>query len=81
VRVKYRGYLDRERDRIRRTQDLDQLPIPAGFEFGWIGGISHEGREKLGRHRPETVGQASRISGVSPADIGVLLIALRKKAG
>jgi tRNA uridine 5-carboxymethylaminomethyl modification enzyme len=81
VRVKYRGDLDRERDRIRRTQDLDHLPIPAGFEFGWIGGISHEGREKLGRHRPETVGQASRISGVSPADIGVLLIALRKKAG
>jgi len=81
TRIKYRGYLDREESRIRRHRDLEGLPIPEDLDFGAIRGISHEGREKLARIRPMTVGQASRISGVSPADVGVLLVTLRRRAG
>jgi tRNA uridine 5-carboxymethylaminomethyl modification enzyme len=81
VRIKYRGYLVRERDRIERTRGLEDVRIPPAYDFGLVGGISFEAREKLGKLRPETVGQASRISGVSPADIGVLLVALRRKVG
>ncbi len=81
VRQKYRGYLERERARIRRYRDLEHVSIPEDLEFSVLGGISAEGREKLGRIRPATVGQASRISGVSPADISVLLVALRRRAG
>ena len=57
------------------------MRVPPHLNFGEMRGISSEGREKLTRLRPETVGQASRISGVSPADISVLLVALRRKAG
>ena len=81
IRLKYRGYLEREQARIRRHQGLEKLAIPAGVDYGSLRGISMEGREKLDRIRPLTVGQASRISGVSPADIGVLLVALKRRAG
>jgi tRNA uridine 5-carboxymethylaminomethyl modification enzyme len=81
IRLKYRGYLQREKNRIRRFRDLEGVRIPERLDFAEIRGMSMEGREKLARIRPETVGQASRISGVSPADVSVLLVALRKKAG
>ena len=81
VRLKYRGYLKREKNRIRRFRDLEDMGIPGRLDFQQIRGISTEGREKLTRIRPETIGQASRISGVSPADVSVLLVALRKRAG
>jgi tRNA uridine 5-carboxymethylaminomethyl modification enzyme len=81
IRRKYRGYLDREEVRIRRHRDLEGVGIPEGFDFASIRGISTEGREKLGRIRPATVGQATRISGVSPADVSVLLVSLRRRAG
>jgi tRNA uridine 5-carboxymethylaminomethyl modification enzyme len=81
IRLKYRGYLEREKERLRRFRDLEGVTVPAHLNFGELRGISSEGREKLTRVRPETVGQASRISGVSPADIAVLLVALRRKAG
>jgi tRNA uridine 5-carboxymethylaminomethyl modification enzyme len=81
IRRKYRGYLDREETRIQRHRDLEGVGIPAGLDFASIRGISTEGREKLGRIRPATVGQATRISGVSPADVSVLLVSLRRLAG
>jgi tRNA uridine 5-carboxymethylaminomethyl modification enzyme len=81
IRAKYRGYLEREDARIQKHRDLEGLPIPEGIDFQVLQGISMEGREKLGRVRPLTVGQAARISGVSPSDVGVLLVALRKRAG
>ena len=67
--------------RILRFRDLEGVRIPERLDFASIHAISTEGREKLARIRPETVGQAARISGVSPADVSVLLVALRKKAG
>jgi tRNA uridine 5-carboxymethylaminomethyl modification enzyme len=81
VRIKYRGYLDRERGRIRRFRGLEGRRIPSDLDIASIRGISTEGREKLARIQPETVGQASRIPGVSPADIHVLLVALQRWSG
>jgi tRNA uridine 5-carboxymethylaminomethyl modification enzyme len=78
IRAKYRGYLERERKRIRRFRDLEKRAIPTELDYDSLRGISTEGREKLARLRPHTVGQASRISGVSPADVHVLLVSLRK---
>lgn len=77
VRAKYRGYLAREEVRIHRMRTMDRVRIPGAFRYEGIRGISMEGREKLARIRPGTVGQASRISGVSPSDVGVLLVTLR----
>jgi tRNA uridine 5-carboxymethylaminomethyl modification enzyme len=81
IRAKYRGYLDREKERIRRFRGLEERPIPEGIDYSAIRGISTEGRQKLGKVRPLTIGQATRISGVSPSDINVLLVALRRRAG
>ena len=75
---KYRGYIERERlqvDRLSRHQDQ---AIPVNTDYSSMAAISFEARQKLQRIQPETIGQASRISGVSPADISILLILLRK---
>ena len=81
IRTKYRGYLDREKGRIRRFRGMEKRGIPDELDYRALRGLSNEGREKLARTRPGTVGQASRISGVSPADVSVLLVALRRMAG
>lgn len=77
IEIKYRGYIDRERSRIDRLRRLDDATIPREIAYGEIHGLSTEATQKLSAVRPETVGQAGRIPGVSPADIGVLLIHLR----
>ena len=74
VNIKYQGYIDREKviaDKLRR---LEYINIPEGYDFSKISGLSIECRQKLEKYRPATIGQASRISGVSPSDISVLLI-------
>lgn len=74
ISLKYKGYIDRERviaDKLRR---LEYINIPEGYDFNKISGLSIECRQKLEKYRPATIGQASRISGVSPSDISVLLI-------
>ena len=77
ILLKYRGYIDRERESAERMQRLEKVRIPEGMRFEEITAISTEGRQKLAKIRPETIGQASRIPGVSPADINVLLVLLR----
>ena len=74
---KYAGYLERQHKEIKRLKSFENLAIPAGFDFKGVKGLRNEAREKLARFCPHSVGQASRISGVSPADITVLLVALR----
>ena len=74
VNIKYKGYIDREKvvaDKLRR---LEYINIPENYDFSRISGLSIECRQKLEKYRPATIGQASRISGVSPSDISVLLI-------
>tara|TARA_B100001287_G_scaffold125709_1_gene105951 strand:+ start:11993 stop:13864 length:1872 start_codon:yes stop_codon:yes gene_type:complete len=74
--VKYGGYLDREKQTAEKMKRLENIKIPTGFEFEKLHSISTEGRQKLKEIEPLTIGQASRISGVSPSDINVLLIYL-----
>jgi tRNA uridine 5-carboxymethylaminomethyl modification enzyme len=77
--VKYRGYLERERRMASRFKDLDDWPIPNDFSYEGINGLRTEARAKLGEVRPSTLGQASRISGVNPADISLLMVHIRGK--
>jgi len=76
--VKFEGYLEREDAAVRRFKKLEDKRIPPGVNYGSLVGLSNEAREKLGRVQPVSVGAASRISGVSPADISVLLVHLEK---
>ena len=77
VELKYEGYIERECRNIERLQRLEALRIPERFEYGAVDALSQESREKLALVRPRTLGQASRISGVRPADVSVLLVQLR----
>jgi tRNA uridine 5-carboxymethylaminomethyl modification enzyme len=73
----YDGYLQRQEDEVRRAEELDGMRIPDSFDFKGLSGLSYESVEKLGRVRPTTVGQASRVPGVRPADIALLIGHLR----
>ena len=72
--IKYQGYIKREKENADKIQRLDNLEIPDRFNYSGVKGLSTEGRMKLENTKPLTVGQASRISGVSPSDISVLLV-------
>ncbi len=74
ITLKYEGYIRLEEERIRRFQQLEDRPLPAGIDYGAISGLRLEARQKLSRLCPASIGQAARISGVSPADISVLLV-------
>ncbi len=76
--LKYEGYLDRQRAMIRQMEEKEQMPIPRGFDYGAVKNITNEAREKLSRIEPTNLGQASRISGVSPADVSVLMVLLKQ---
>ena len=76
ILIKYDGYIKREKENVDKQQRLDYVKIPSGFDFMSVSAISTEARQKLDRVRPDTIGQASRIPGVSPSDINVLLIIL-----
>lgn len=76
IEIKYQGYIEKERENVRKLQRLENVTIPEGFDFMPIRSISIEARQKLAAVRPRNIAQASRISGVSPADISVLLIFL-----
>lgn len=77
IEVKYEGYLKRQEEQIRMLTKSEAIAIPHDFDFTLLRSLSREGQEKLHRVRPRTIAQASRISGVTPADISVLMIALR----
>ena len=78
IQTKYQGYIERQRDEVSRHQHLDALPLPTDFDYRAVRGLSAEVQQKLTTHRPETVGQASRISGVTPAAISLLLVHLKR---
>ena len=74
ISVKYKGYIERERKMADKIMRLEKLEIPSDFDFDKISSLSIESRQKLKKYAPRTIAQASRISGVSPADISVLLV-------
>jgi len=79
-RVKYRGYLERETRNARKLHDLESFKVPAGFNFQNAHGLRIEARQKLHAIQPQTLGQASRVSGVTPADISLLMVLFRSKS-
>ena len=79
IAVKYEGYIRKQLDQVEHMRKLEKRLLPEDIDYSDIIGLRLEAREKLNRIRPKSVGQASRISGVSPADVSVLLIYLAKE--
>lgn len=75
--LKYAGYIDRQNTEVSRLEHIDKIKIPPQFDYSSVIGLRNEAREKLKKFRPENLGGASRISGVSPADIQILMVALK----
>ena len=78
IAAKYSGYIDRQKDEVERAAHYETLKLPADMDYMQVTALSIEVRQKLQKHRPETLGQASRISGVTPAAISLLMIHLKK---
>ncbi|MBK6851850.1 MAG: tRNA uridine-5-carboxymethylaminomethyl(34) synthesis enzyme MnmG [Burkholderiales bacterium] len=79
IAVKYAGYIDKQRDEVERSSHFEHLRLPADLDYAQVTALSIEVRQKLARARPETLGHASRISGVTPAAVSLLLVHLKKK--
>lgn len=80
IDLKYEGYLSRESEMVSRMEKLESMPIPTSLRYSELSNITMEAREKLDKIQPSNLGQASRISGVSPADISVLMVLIKKGA-
>ncbi|WP_415879438.1 tRNA uridine-5-carboxymethylaminomethyl(34) synthesis enzyme MnmG [Methylomonas sp. TEB] len=80
IQAKYAGYIDRQQTEINRTQRYEHLKLPENVDYSLVSGLSNEVSEKLKKQRPETLGQASRIPGITPAAISLLLVHLKKKS-
>jgi tRNA uridine 5-carboxymethylaminomethyl modification enzyme len=78
IATKYAGYIDKQVDEVQRASAYEHLKLPATLDYTEVTALSFEVRQKLSKHRPETLGQASRISGVTPAAISLLLVHLKK---
>ena len=78
VSVKYAGYIDKQNDEVERAAHFEHLRLPEELDYMTVSALSIEARQKLSKHRPGTLGQASRISGITPAAISLLLIHLKK---
>ncbi len=81
IQSKYEGYINKQKEQVIRFEKLESKSIPADINYDDISGFSTEALQRLKQFRPETIGQASRISGITPADINVLLIFLKRKEG
>jgi tRNA uridine 5-carboxymethylaminomethyl modification enzyme len=81
VRAKYSGYIERQRDEIERQRRHEELPLPEDLDYSRVAGLSNEVRQKLALSRPGTLGQASRLPGVTPAAVSILLVHLRRRTG
>jgi tRNA uridine 5-carboxymethylaminomethyl modification enzyme len=78
IAIKYAGYIDAQKDEIARAAYYEHLRLPTELDYMQVGALSFEARQKLSKHKPETLGMASRISGITPATISLLLIHLKK---
>jgi len=80
IEAKYEGYIERQRDEVRRRAAQVDQALPTDLDYAAVRGLSREAQQKLERHRPETLGQAARISGVTPAAIALLQVYLKRAA-
>ena len=81
INIRYEGYIERQKKQVQQFEKLEHRRIPAGIDYDDVGSLRNEARQKLKQFLPSSIGQASRISGVTPADITVLLIYLEKQRG
>jgi tRNA uridine 5-carboxymethylaminomethyl modification enzyme len=81
IQAKYEGYITRQRAEVERRKGAESTRLPQGVDYREVRGLSAEAQQKLNRHRPETIGQASRISGITPAAISLLLVHLKRGLG
>ncbi|WP_336368804.1 tRNA uridine-5-carboxymethylaminomethyl(34) synthesis enzyme MnmG [Avibacterium paragallinarum] len=79
IAIKYQGYIEHQQEEIARHKRYENTAIPENFDYAAVAGLSNEVRSKLSQHRPSSIGQASRISGVTPAAISILLVNLKKQ--
>ena len=78
ITVKYAGYIDRQLRQVEEMRRLEERPLPPDLDYRSISGLRLEARQKLQAIRPHNLGQASRVSGVSPADVAVLMVYLKQ---
>jgi tRNA uridine 5-carboxymethylaminomethyl modification enzyme len=78
IQAKYEGYIDRQQREVERRREFEALSLPDEFDYRQVRGLSVEAQQKLNQHRPETIGQASRIQGITPAAISLLLVHLKR---
>ena len=76
--AKYQGYIEKQLREIKKTKKQNKKKIPSNFSYSNIAGLSNEVEEKLTKHKPETIGMASRLEGVTPAAVNLILIQLKK---
>jgi len=79
VRAKYSGYIERQQDEIERQRKSEETPLPGDLDYSTVAGLSNEVRQRLAAARPDTLGQASRLPGVTPAAVSVLLVHLKRR--
>jgi tRNA uridine 5-carboxymethylaminomethyl modification enzyme len=80
TQAKYEGYIERQQAEVKRREAQESARLPTTLDYGIVRGLSNEVRQKLAEQRPETIGQAARISGVTPAAISLLLVHLKREA-
>jgi tRNA uridine 5-carboxymethylaminomethyl modification enzyme len=78
IQVKYQGYVERQHDEVQRQEQFETTRLPEDFDYRLVRGLSIEVQQTLNKQRPETLGQAARISGVTPAAISLLLVHLKR---
>ncbi|MFH2004484.1 MAG: tRNA uridine-5-carboxymethylaminomethyl(34) synthesis enzyme MnmG, partial [Bacteroidota bacterium] len=78
IEIKYEGYINRQNEQIKKFEQLESVQIPADYDFNRMKAVSKEGREKLNKIKPQSIGQASRVPGVTSADISALLVYLHR---
>mgnify|MGYP003303595978 FL=1 len=78
INTKYESYIEKEREVVQKIQKLENSKIPIKFDYKKVNSLSSEGKEKLIKIKPTSIGQASRISGVSPSDVSILMVHLKK---
>ena len=78
IQAKYQGYIDRQQEEVAKSLSNEETRFPPNMDFSCIGGLSTEILQKLIRHKPETIGQASRIQGMTPAAISILLVHIKR---
>ena len=81
VRAKYSGYIERQTQDIERTRRHESMRLPEDLDYARLAGLSNEVKQKLAEARPGTLGQASRVPGITPAAVSILLVHLKKRAG